>query len=71
MNKQEYLERLRANVERGLDIVSRKCSDYAGDANVFANFQAGEQFGMDTEMGMRYRMLDKVSRFFNLTRPGV
>lgn len=67
----EYVAKLESNLEEAMGIVKRKCNDYAGPENPFKNFQAGEQFGMDTREGMKFRMLDKISRFFNLTKPGV
>lgn len=69
MTHAEFLDRLTECYAEAVEISRKKNTDYAGgDRNAFANFQAGEGFGLDTKTGILQRMLDKVMRVSNLLK---
>jgi hypothetical protein len=69
MSHAEFLTRLTDCYAEAVEISRKKNTDYAGrERNAFANFQAGETFGLDTKTGILQRMLDKMMRASNLLK---
>lgn len=62
MNKQEFLKNIKATYEEGLKLLEKKCSDYAGDDNLFQNFENYRVAGVDPARGILTRVVDKISR---------
>jgi hypothetical protein len=52
--------------------MKKKNADYTGfkDDNPFANFEAVEAFGLNTEIGFLTRMTDKMARIASFVRNG-
>lgn len=53
---------------KGLAIVKAKNADYSIDSDAFLNFRACEAFGIQTEIGIIVRMIDKLTRTTNLLK---
>ncbi len=71
MTKQEeYIMYAGKNLERALDIMRAKSSDYAQPDDPFANFKGSEFLGIDLKRGILIRMMDKISRVNNLIDRG-
>ncbi len=67
MNRQNFIEELKFNQEKDLQIVKAKNQDYAEGADPFQNFRMVEDAGLTTvEKGIAVRMSDKLQRVFNL-----
>lgn len=70
MNRTEFLQHLKNNQLKDLEIVSAKNDDYADGSDPFQNFRMVEDAGLvSTEVGIAVRMSDKVQRVFNLLDP--
>lgn len=70
MKTEDFLKKIKAEFDRNYEIIVSKNADYAGDKDALANFRAGEQFGLDTKIGILYRILDKYNRIANLLTTG-
>lgn len=65
--RERFLHQLRQNIEKDMDIVEAKNSDYAQGFDPFQNFRMVEDAGLMTvEQGIAVRMSDKLQRIFNL-----
>jgi hypothetical protein len=67
MNRERFLEELEKNQDNDLEIIKKKNSDYAADADPFQNFRGVEHWGItDAETGILVRLSDKMQRVCNL-----
>lgn len=67
MTVDEYRRHMTGTFEECLEISARKCKDYAGDSDPFANFRMVQHLGVCTvEQGILTRLSDKFSRIANL-----
>jgi len=67
MNRETFLEKLKANARADIEIIKRKNSDYADDKDPFLNFKLPEFSGLTTtEKGIAVRIMDKIQRINNL-----
>jgi hypothetical protein len=57
---------------RAIETMKKKNADYTGfkDDNPFANFEAVEAFGLNTEIGFLTRMTDKMARIASFVKNG-
>jgi hypothetical protein len=62
----ELLTAMAVRFERCLAIARAKNADYAGDADVFANFRRSELVGVPVARGILVRLTDKLARISNL-----
>lgn len=62
-----FINKLRENQEKDIEIVEKKNSDYAQGFDPFQNFRMVEDAGLTSvEKGIAVRMSDKMQRIFNL-----
>ncbi len=66
MNQSEFLTAIRANYEKGVELVRKKNADYATNSDPFKNFRSAEFIGLSVEKAILVRILDKLSRVNNL-----
>lgn len=69
-NREKFYHDLRANAERGLELIKRKNADYAASNDPYKNFRASEAMGIKLEMGVLIRMADKMARIGNALQSG-
>jgi hypothetical protein len=64
MNSKEYIQFVEAELNKLIDILRAKNSDYTGGSeDAFANFKVTEKLGLsDAETGLLIRMVDKIQR---------
>ncbi|MCK9369543.1 hypothetical protein M0R04_06520 [Candidatus Dojkabacteria bacterium] len=71
MLQKQYLEKFRERLEEAYKLTRAKNSDYAKEADAFANFTQAEKLGVcTTEQGILVRMSDKLQRAVNLLSKG-
>lgn len=66
MERTQYIESLRDNFEKCIEIVEKKSLDYATASDPFKNFKASLVVGVDPSSGILVRILDKITRIGNL-----
>lgn len=66
MNTETYINELRDNFEKALEIMISKNKDYAGKDDPFKNFEMSSIVGVTTERAILVRVTDKISRISNL-----
>lgn len=65
----EFIESLRQEFERGLELVAKKNADYSGPAGALNNFLYAERLGIaSAEAALLVRMSDKISRLATLSK---
>jgi hypothetical protein len=72
MNTKELVEFAESFFGGAIETMKKKNADYTGskDDNPFANFEAVEAFGLDTEIGFLTRMTDKMARIASFVKNG-
>lgn len=69
MKRDEFMELLKLNAERDLEISHKKNSDYADGNDPFQNFRGVEHWGIcSVEEGLMVRVSDKMQRVSNLLK---
>jgi len=66
MNTETYINELRDNFEKALEIMISKNKDYAGKDDPFKNFEMSSIVGVTPERAILVRVTDKISRISNL-----
>lgn len=66
MTRDQFITKLEETFERGMEIVSVKNRDYAGDSDPFKNFRFSEMANIPVEKAIMVRILDKTARIGNL-----
>jgi hypothetical protein len=66
MNTETYINELRDNFEKALEIMISKNKDYAGKDDPFKNFEMSSIVGVKPERAILVRVTDKISRISNL-----
>jgi hypothetical protein len=66
MTTKDLIENVRATFDKALKIVEQKNSDYATQANPWANFETSAVLGITVEKAILVRTLDKIIRVNNL-----
>ena len=64
----QMIDSVQATYSKCLDIMKRKCSDYAGLSTPYKNFETVERLGISTQVGIFIRLLDKITRLENLLK---
>ena len=57
-------------IDLALSVVTLKRKDYSGDADPFANFRRSAIFGVPAWKGCLIRLMDKLSRIYQITEAG-
>jgi len=72
MNTKELVEFAESFFGGAIETMKKKNADYTGskDDNPFANFEAVEAFGLNTEIGFLTRMTDKLARIASFIKNG-
>lgn len=72
MNTQELVQFAESFFGGAIETMRKKNADYTGsqEDNPFANFQAVEAFGLNTEVGFLTRMTDKMARISSFVKNG-
>lgn len=68
MTAEEFDRELPAVLEKMKSIMTAKGTDYAGQADRFANFRLCERMGIPAWKGAVIRLSDKMSRIFNFCK---
>src|SRR6185312_7923443 len=64
----QMIDSVQATYNKCLATMERKCSDYAGLATPYKNFETVERLGVSTTVGIFIRLLDKITRLENLLK---
>lgn len=69
MDREEFIQALKENQQRDIEIVKKKNSDYAADTDPFQNFRLVTHMRLtNVKTGMMVRISDKLQRTANLLR---
>lgn len=67
MNKKTFFSTIERYFKQNLETIKRKNADYAGDGDVYKNFNLVESLGIcSVEQGILVRMCDKMARVSTL-----
>jgi len=66
MNQTDFVESLRNNYDKGVELMVKKNKDYANSNDPFKNFKTSTVIGVTPPRAILVRILDKITRISNL-----